>query len=263
MDKYFVIWVKTNTISYNIIGVTEDVVKQFVFDFQNDNVKETFVNGVFYSLENIREIHLLQIEKEEIETIRIKQEYRRFAHNKELIPEQILRTIGKDVNDIFLHNNIIKISMEASKSKQKVFIVHGHNSEMKEAIARFIEKIGLEAIILDEQSNNGNTIIEKIEKHSDANFAIILYSPCDMGRSIDESNLHCRARQNVVWEHGYFVGKLGRKRVCALVKDNSIERPSDISGLLYINYEDRDWQIKLIKEIKASGINVDLNVLQK
>lgn len=144
----------------------------------------------------------------------------------------------------------------------KVFIVHGHDSGLKNEVARFLEKLKLSPIILHEQPSAGETIIEKIERYSNVGFGIVLYTPCDKGCSaIDEANMKYRARQNVVFEHGYLVGKLGRKKVCALVKSD-IEKPNDISGVVYISYDESGaWRIELAKELKAAGYNIDFNKL--
>ena len=149
---------------------------------------------------------------------------------------------------------------KAPMDKSKVFIVHGHDNAAKEAVARFIEKIGLEAIILHEQASSGNTIIEKIEANSNVGFGIVLYTPCDLGASQEEKDqLNPRARQNVIFEHGYLIGKIGRKNVCALVKGD-IEKPNDISGVVYINMDEGDgWKLAVAKEMKESGYEVDLN----
>ena len=148
---------------------------------------------------------------------------------------------------------------KAPMDKSKVFIVHGHDNAAKEAVARFVEKIGLEAIILHEQASSGNTIIEKIEANSNVGFAIVLYTPCDLGASKEEKDqLKPRARQNVVFEHGYLIGKIGRENVCALVKGD-IETPNDISGVVYIKMEgEKEWKYKVADEMKESGYNVDL-----
>ena len=144
--------------------------------------------------------------------------------------------------------------------KSKVFIVHGHDNAAKEAVARFIEKIGLEAIILHEQASAGNTIIEKIEANSNVGFGIVLYTPCDLGASQEKKDeLKPRARQNVVFEHGYLIGKIGRKNVCALLKGD-IETPNDISGVVYIKMEgEKEWKYKIADEMKACGYDIDLN----
>lgn len=144
--------------------------------------------------------------------------------------------------------------------KSKVFIVHGHDGEAKQAVARFVEKIGLEAIILHEQANSGKTIIEKIEANSNVGFGIVLYTPCDLGASQEKKDeLKPRARQNVIFEHGYLIGKIGRENVCALVKGD-IETPNDISGVVYIKMDEADsWKYAVGKEMKACGYDIDLN----
>ena len=148
--------------------------------------------------------------------------------------------------------------------KSKVFIVHGHDNAAKEAVARFVEKIGLEAIILHEQASSGKTIIEKIEANSNVGFAIVLYTPCDVGASKGEKDqLKPRARQNVIFEHGYLMGKIGRKNVCALVKGD-IETPNDISGVVYIKMDESEaWKYQVAKEMKACGYEFDPSKLLK
>ena len=143
---------------------------------------------------------------------------------------------------------------------KKVFIVHGHDDLLKESAARLVEKIGLEAVILHEQANEGLTIIQKLEKQADVGYAIILYTPCDEGRKKGSENSKPRARQNVVFEHGLFMGKLGSERVCALRK-SEVEMPSDAQGILYIEVKEgsNDWMYQVAKELKKAGYDVDLN----
>lgn len=146
------------------------------------------------------------------------------------------------------------------KNMSQVFIVHGHDDLAKIETARFIEKLGFEPIILHEQASSGKTIIEKIESYSNVGFGIILYTPCDLGsKKGEESNLKPRARQNVVFEHGFLIGKIGRKNVCALVKDN-VETPNDISGVVYVSMAG-DWKLDLAKELRNSGYQVDMNLV--
>jgi hypothetical protein len=142
----------------------------------------------------------------------------------------------------------------------KIFIIHGHDVGTKETVARFIAQLGLEPIILHEQANQGRTIIEKFEDHSDVGYAIALITPDDTGSSVKEpENVRQRARQNVIFEFGYFLGKLGRKNVAGLVKGD-IEAPSDYSGVLYIPIDDSGaWRFLLIKELKSVGYEVDAN----
>lgn len=153
-------------------------------------------------------------------------------------------------------------NQKLTSSKNKVFIVHGHDNAAKEAVARFVEKLGLEAIILHEQTSGSDTVIEKIEKHTNVGFSIVLYTFCDIGNVKNKSGeLNQRARQNVVFEHGYLIGKHGRQSVAALVK-GKIETPSDISGMVYISMNNGNgWKVDLAQEMKAQGLDVDLNKL--
>lgn len=153
-----------------------------------------------------------------------------------------------------------KIAVEQPKSdKQKVFIVHGHNQELKINVARVIERLKLTPIILHEQSNTGLTVIEKFEKHSDVSFAVVLLTFDDYGQLKSSSENSKRARQNVVLELGYFLGKLGRQNVMPLYEEG-VELPSDISGVLYtIIDESENWKFRLVKELKDAGFKVDAN----
>lgn len=149
-------------------------------------------------------------------------------------------------------------------TNNKVFIVHGHDEGMQQAVARVLGILGLDPIILNEKENEGKTIIEKFEKHSDVSFAVILLSPDDMGYSANAGAKAAtpRARQNVVLELGYFVGKLGRGRVAALKKGNDLEIPSDISGVVYMPYDGGSgWKLELCRELRAAGYEVDANKL--
>lgn len=144
----------------------------------------------------------------------------------------------------------------------KVFIVHGHDNGVKETVARFIEKFGLEAVILHEQLDQSRTVIEKLLDHAvEADYAIALFTPDDIGYPVNnpDDRKH-RARQNVVLELGLFLGLLGRKRVALLQVSDDIEIPSDYSGVLRVLFDSAGfWQLALAKEMKARGINIDLN----
>ena len=151
-----------------------------------------------------------------------------------------------------------EIAKTQALSFGKVFIVHGHDGELKQSVARIIEKQGIEAIILSEQANKGRTIIEKFEDYSDVGGAICLFTADDYGRAKKDKKSKTRARQNVVLETGYFMGKLGRDHV-VLIADKGIELPSDLSGIVYT--DTTSWQFDLLKELKAMGYQVDSNKL--
>lgn len=158
-------------------------------------------------------------------------------------------------------NTMSEVKKIDSEKQKDIFIVHGRNHSLKEEVARFIEKLKLNPVILHEQPNKGRTIIEKFIEHSDVGFSIILLTPDDKGGLVEDSieEYKLRARQNVIFELGYFIGKLGRGRVCALYMPG-VEIPSDYSGILFIKVDSLgNWRLQLAKEIKSSGVKIDFN----
>ena len=150
--------------------------------------------------------------------------------------------------------------VKTPRDANKVFVVHGRDESSREMVARLLEKLDLEPVILQEQPSKGRTIIEKFENHSNVGFAVVLLTPDDVGSLRDRpDDVKPRARQNVVFELGYFAAALGRERVCALVKGD-VERPSDYDGVAYIPLGNRNgWEMKIVKELKAAGFDVDAN----
>lgn len=144
-----------------------------------------------------------------------------------------------------------KISPYATLKKDYTnqgFIVHGHNNALKHEVARFVEKqLKKDAIILHEQANKGKTVIEKFENYSTVDFAIALWTNDDLGKAKNNQNLNPRARQNVIFETGFFIGKIGREKVIIL-HENDIEIPSDYSGVVYIPIEG-NWKEQLRIEV--------------
>jgi predicted nucleotide-binding protein len=152
-------------------------------------------------------------------------------------------------------------SVASQRDLSKVFIVHGHDEAARETVARFIEKLGFEAVILHERPNKGRTIITKFrEEAAGIGFAVVLMTPDDVGGVPGPAadHLRPRARQNVVFELGFFIGALGPEHVAALVKGN-IERPSDFDGVVYISLDDGSWRADLARELQAAGYEIDWN----
>ena len=145
---------------------------------------------------------------------------------------------------------------ERVELSRRAFIVHGHDEGARESVARFLERLGLEPVILHEQANRGRTIIEKFEAHKDVGFAVVLLTPDDEG--CEKGGVpRPRSRQNVVLELGYFVGVLGRDRVCAL-RRGEVEIPSDFTGVVYVPFDESDgWKQALGRELEAAGFEVD------
>jgi len=150
----------------------------------------------------------------------------------------------------------------ARERTNRAFIVHGHDEAVREKVARLLQRLGVEPIILHEQASEGRTLIEKLEHYSDVDFAVVLLTPDDVGSSKqDLQNLQPRARQNVILELGYFAGMLGRKRVCALFQ-GPLETPTDYVGVVYVPLDSGGgWQLTLARELRAAGFDIDLNAL--
>lgn len=241
--------------------------------------KEFFMDGYRINPEKISRIKIVSSENSIKNLVNFKNEER---HRKNMLSDIIILGSYNEyqiIHDEELVNDItneilkeVKKGMAQSKittaenkdsviDNKRVFIVHGHDDRIKWAVSNFLRKLGLEPVILHEQTNQGKTIIEKLESETDVGYGIVLYTPCDKGGTIDCNfeNMRFRARQNVILEHGYLMGKLGRNRVCALL-DGDIERPSDIDGILYVPYKP-GWELTVGKELRSAGYDVDLNIL--
>jgi len=200
----------------------------------------------------------------------------RYKNQKSEVPDPISTTLKyhKKLNDVIDHvldfdevkeilDNKINKDNTIDMNSKKVFIVHGHNEGMKQSVARILERIGLEPIILHEQPSKGKTIIEKFSENADVSFALVLLSGDDLAfhKGASSDTAKPRARQNVIFELGYFIGRIGRERVVGLYEENGdIELPSDYQGIIFVTYDSGGaWKHQILKEMKAVGIDVDLN----
>lgn len=185
----------------------------------------------------------------------------KFDTAKSIIIEALKTTLEITKQDTF--NELRKPSSKSTFTaiSNKIFIVHGHDHALKTEVENFLRDIGLEPIVLHKIPDEGQTIIEKFEKHSDVGYAFILLTPDEIAYTIEENKIdekdrkkELRSRPNVIFEFGYFVGKLGRNRVCCLYKGN-VTLPSDLNGLIYkkitTNIESEGFS--LIKELKSAG----------
>lgn len=161
---------------------------------------------------------------------------------------------------INLKNILHKLTnQKKSKVAEKIFVIHGHNSEMKKDVQLFLANCGLEEIVLQEQPSMNSSVMQKFNYYANqCSFAIALFSEDDIQKDGKK-----RARQNVVFELGYFCGILGNDRV-RILKQGNVEIPSDLSGIIYHEYnESGNWKINLAKEISAANINIDINKIVK
>ena len=170
---------------------------------------------------------------------------------------QAINELNADLEDL---EGSVPVTVPARVSSvggaPRVFLVHGHDEAARETVARFIEKLGIQVIILHEQANGGRTIIEKIEYHSGVGMAVVLLTPDDVGSKVG-GEPEPRVRQNVLLELGYFIGTLGRDKVCAL-KSGNVEIPTDFAGVVWTSMSG-DWKTALARELKVAGYEIDWN----
>jgi predicted nucleotide-binding protein len=180
---------------------------------------------------------------------------------------EALRIISRSLdNDVYGELKKPKSEAKSASLSNKVFIVHGHDHGLKTDVERFLHEIGLTPIVLHREADQGATVIEKFEKHGDVGYAFILFTPDEICFTVDQANIaddqrkkEYRARPNVIFEFGYFVGRLGRDKVCCLLKGD-VTVPSDLGGLIYkkIDSSIDSEAMAIIRDLKAIGYKINL-----
>lgn len=247
------------------IDLDEETVKKHVAEpYMNDD--EFMLHGNRIDPEYIELIRIFETDNT-IEEI-VDEE---LADNIETVCAAIVKgKIGKQVTGKFILHPpkkpvMAKEEKAAKTHSRNIFIVHGKADKPKLELARMLEELKFQVTILSEQAEKGRTIIEKLEQETiDVGYAFVILTPDDVGMEKElfertHTGLCYRARQNVILELGYFVGKLGRGRVCCLYQGN-VELPSDIHGVVYKKFTDSidDCFKGIVKELKAAGYEVSL-----
>jgi predicted nucleotide-binding protein len=232
---------------------------------------------------NIEYIRINETEETAIQIIR-RTKWKRFASKlfgrfsetewKGWTDEWYITHAGKDVTKQFLKGiNVTKTILQPSAMKKPVFIIHGMETEPVKELKKILEELGISSIVLQEEASKGRTVIEKLEEYADkVGYAFVVLTPDDMGASVSDiarfrqkypeksllgGVIKARPRQNVIFEFGYFAGKLGRNRVCYMKKGNP-EHPSDIEGMVYIPFQKslEDCKERIIGELRAAGYEI-------
>lgn len=190
-------------------------------------------------------------------------EWRAAKRAEDITDELILGPPGYKAKD----RPAVEVIEVGERSATKIFVVHGHDHELKNDAEVFLKEIGLQPVVLHREPDEGLTVIEKFEKHADVGFALVLLTPDDVGFEAsmldlpeEERSYKHRARQNVIFELGYFVGKLGRSNVFYLYREG-VKLPSDLLGLIYKKIEGsmEDVGYSLIREFKTAGLEVHID----
>ncbi|MFP3522845.1 TIR domain-containing protein [Pantoea agglomerans] len=185
----------------------------------------------------------------------------KIINNIHALTSQLIIPFIRDYKEYILSQGVTQTVLKSPLSK-KVFIVHGHDEGPREKVARFLERMGFEAIILHEQANRGRTVIEKVIEYGNVGFAVVLLTPDDEG-CVKGGVPEARARQNVLLELGFFIGYLGREKVCAL-KKGTLEIPSDFAGVVWEIMDDYNgWKQSLSRELEAAGHEIDWNKVMR
>ena len=189
---------------------------------------------------------------------------RRNIANAVALLKEAQRTLREDLAD-HEHADTPETSIVVNNAQRalprKVFVVHGHDEGARETVARFLMQLGFDPIILHEQANQGRTVMEKVEAHGEVGFAVVLLTPDDEG-SVKGGTSEPRVRQNVLLELGYFLGRLGRDKVCAL-KRGTVEIPSDFAGVVWESMDGNGWKQALGRELEAAGHEIDWNKVMR
>lgn len=232
-----------------------------------ENRRERWVN---LTADALRSIYSNDEPPEEFERAAHRQAYviragEEFALSKERLDTAIntLKSLRERLEYLESPAEAADVAPDRSPSpagSERIFVVHGHADDVKEAVGRLLEKTGNhEVVILHEQPSEGRTLIEKFEDHAGtSDHAVVLLTSDDVGGDGADPELRLRARQNVVFELGFFVGRLGRSRVVVLYEEG-VELPSDFKGVVYLPLADDSWRYKLLKELQSAGLTYDLN----
>lgn len=181
-------------------------------------------------------------------------------------------SITQDIIRMLIESDLVLADITNGNPKNEIeytrdiFIVHGHDGELKNELARFLQRLEFNPIILHEPADRGQIILQKLQyEGKKVGYAFILHTPDDEGRRRNgKADLLPRSRQNVVFEHGMFIGQFTHSRVCAIVKEG-VEIPSDLSGVIYKripsdgNLDSIAFQ--LVQELRAAGYVIDANKL--
>ena len=164
-----------------------------------------------------------------------------------------------DEVDNWFDDEVIEISTKESSDIEdtgKIFIVYGHDKLALHSAKTLIYELGLKPITVTPGESEGGYIFSTIERlANECCFALVLLTPDDEGKSKSEKDYKDRARQNIIFEWGYFNGIYGIKRVCAAYK-KGVEMPSDMEGIFYYPFKDEVSEIKdeFIKRLKSCKI---------
>ena len=251
----------------SLIVDLETLVSSSKEDFVNEfwSSYETYVNKYNLLLKNLQSLGFYK-ELRPIESVPFSDQAFESGFTKQ--EQAKLREVTNVSNSLLrkvklLLSPPVSYNLNNQVRSNKIFVIHGNDNDMKSDVTQILEKLEIDPIILHEKPTSSQTLIEKISNHSQVSFALVLFSPADLAYP-EEKNLNeakYRAKQNFIFELGYFLGRLGAENVVAIYrKKKDFEIPTDYKGVLWIEYKS-GWYFKLIKQLQACHFNVDANNL--
>jgi len=132
---------------------------------------------------------------------------------------------------------------EAKKaSNKKIFFVHGRNDGVKTQVADFLLKTGIKPVNINKNIGKDQPLMEKMAKHSDVKASIVLFSSA--------------AGQNVIFEAGYFIGKLGMEHTVILLEEG-VETPSELNGCAFYEIDQKGkWRLEIANKLKSMNFDI-------
>jgi predicted nucleotide-binding protein len=200
------------------------------------------------------------VERPAIEKLPKKKLLKEIVSNEKLQREEPSKEVSDRIRLLKEESPSTPVLNRSQLLRNNSLLIYGRDEAAKESLSKFIERLGLRALIFHEEAEGGASIVEKFGQFPNIDFAIFLFTTGDIAPPRDktrEGQVH--VSQNIVFEFGYFVGKLGQKRVCVLYREG-VEIPLNYQGIVYIPIDSRGgWRLLVAKEIKEAGIEIDLN----
>jgi predicted nucleotide-binding protein len=179
---------------------------------------------------------------------------RRLGVTAEQIRRQTRRVLNESASAPA--NNISSRADVRARSLSKVLLLYGRDLDAKEVVASYVESLGLQVILLNENSFATIDI-----SATETTFVIILLMPDDTVASASDPQLTSfRAGQNIIYEFGFFHGKLGPNRVCALFKSNGETElelpPASVRGPCVRLDSAGEWKGWLARQMREAGLMI-------
>jgi predicted nucleotide-binding protein len=144
---------------------------------------------------------------------------------------------------------------------RRIIVVSGTDEVMKQTITGALRKLGLAAIVINEEPGQGKKIVDRFADYTDVGFAIVLLSP-DVyvyPKGEEATKRERIPKQEVTLMFGFLLGKLGKDKVFAFYRESpNFAFPMEFEGVKFTALDNRDsWKLALIRELTNCGYTVD------